>query len=344
MSVVVYHYFSTAAFPVALRFLASFGWAGVDLFFVMSGFLIGGIVLDRRDAPNFLSVFYIRRALRILPLYYLLLILGAVGAFFGVKLGAAKYFIAQFLFLQNFALAFTQKTSNLGPEWLSPTWSLAVEEHFYLGLPLLIAVVRPTRLRAVIIGLAAGSALMRAVVFLFRPEHTWVITFLWTPCRIEELLDGVLVASLFRAGGGTLSHGGGGRWLPSASLLFGAVLVAASMLDRRADSYVLTNTIGVTSAGVCFSLLLVVVMRPSGGWPRSAMSLPLLRWLGIRAYGIYLLHLPVQLFVDLYFASLPIEYNRAVALALTLLLASASWTLLESRLVQVSHRFKYSAA
>ena len=342
IAVVVYHYFNSAAFHWLMRLPASFGWCGVDLFFVMSGFLIGGIVLDRRSAPNFLRVFYARRAFRIIPLYYCLLAGGAIGALLGFRLGAAKYFVIQLAFLQNIALAFTQKTSNLGPDWLGPTWSLAVEEHFYLLLPLLITCVKPARLRAILIGLAASSFLLRVLTFVWRPAHVWVISLFWTPCRIEELLYGVLVAIAARN-----ASTSGAEWRPRATSLWagaalsGGVLVVATFLDRRNDSYALTNTIGISGAGLCSVMLLMLAVGPTGGIFARWIAFPPLRWVGLRAYGIYLLHMPVQLAVDSLRSSPPDVQGRAVALILTGAVASLSWTFLEAPMIEVGHRLRY---
>ncbi len=122
-------------------------WAGVTLFFVLSGFLVGGIILDHRESPNFLSVFYVRRLFRILPLYLLLLTCGwlveallPIIAVQAPSLFSPKLPDWSFLFfVQNFAMVFKK---SMGGEWLSVTWSLAVEEQFYLVLPVIIIVLK----------------------------------------------------------------------------------------------------------------------------------------------------------------------------------------------------------
>ena len=101
----------------------------MDLFFVLSGFLIGGILLDTRDSPNYFRTFYARRFFRIVPLYVAVLCI-ALAANHG-KIDEQIPTVTYFLFLQNFWMALHGTFGYL----LSPTWSLAVEEQFYLTLP-----------------------------------------------------------------------------------------------------------------------------------------------------------------------------------------------------------------
>src|SRR5260370_30236825 len=127
------------------RFLSAFavGWSGVDLFFVLSGFLIGRVLPDARNSPHYFRAFYMRRIFRILPIYYLWTLLFSATAtvvlvFFPCRLGVTSGDLlrvpVQLLFLQNFwpgMLRFTWM-------WFAVTWSLAVEEQFYLLAPPLI--------------------------------------------------------------------------------------------------------------------------------------------------------------------------------------------------------------
>jgi peptidoglycan/LPS O-acetylase OafA/YrhL len=105
--VVLFHYSEGLGYIPGFTFVAARGWIGVDLFFVMSGFLIGGIVLANKDATNFFAVFYVRRFLRIFPLYYLILLaiaaLMAVGFLPATEHGLGYYF----LYVQNIVMAFT---------------------------------------------------------------------------------------------------------------------------------------------------------------------------------------------------------------------------------------------
>jgi peptidoglycan/LPS O-acetylase OafA/YrhL len=125
------------------------GWSGVDLFFVLSGFLIGGILLDARSTSNVFRTFYTRRIHRILPIYYVLIAVYLTGSYAVAKwnlLGSAPYVenplhpVAYFLFLQNIVKA---SPSPFYHYLVSPTWSLAVEEQFYLIAPFLIGYLSP---------------------------------------------------------------------------------------------------------------------------------------------------------------------------------------------------------
>jgi peptidoglycan/LPS O-acetylase OafA/YrhL len=141
------------------------GWMGVDLFFVLSGFLIGSIILERKNSPKFLCTFYSRRGLRIIPIY--LLTLGFVMLFLAVSRPApwideSLPALPYLTFTQNIVMA---ARGEYGTLWLLPTWTLAVEEQFYLVIPLLIMVL-PSRylLAAILSGIAMGCG-VRALFY-----------------------------------------------------------------------------------------------------------------------------------------------------------------------------------
>lgn len=135
LAVVIAHYFGEVEHGfTTLRIL---GPIGVNLFFVLSGFLIGSIILERVDSQNFFRVFYARRALRILPVYFLVVATTLTLIWLLNVPWAASTLPAwsYFTFTQNFFMAVR---GDVGTRWLTPTWTLAVEEQFYLLIPLLI--------------------------------------------------------------------------------------------------------------------------------------------------------------------------------------------------------------
>ena len=152
LSVLFYHYISIqgpappGSIVDILQRLVILGSTGVDLFFVLSGFLIGGILLDAKDSSRYFSTFYTRRFFRIIPVYFAWIAVYILVARFGGKhllalshsgnappLGYIVY--DHYLFLQNFYL---DKFHGLAGAWFDHTWSLAVEEQFYLVIPLLV--------------------------------------------------------------------------------------------------------------------------------------------------------------------------------------------------------------
>ena len=134
---------------------------GVDLFFVLSGFLVGGILIDNRNSGSYYRTFFARRFFRIWPLYLLLLFL--VGLLCGLDQPLWQYL----LFLQTFD--WLAQWPSEGFRWMVPTWSLAVEEQFYLFLPFLIRIVPPRRLAPVAIGIALIAPIYRLVVIVSYP-------------------------------------------------------------------------------------------------------------------------------------------------------------------------------
>jgi peptidoglycan/LPS O-acetylase OafA/YrhL len=131
-------------------------WSGVDLFFVLSGFLIGGGLIDNRASPNYFSTFYRRRIYRIFPFYYLMVGLFLIGSF---VLPAAFLFTGAIprwpflLFVQNIGFAIP-----LAAPWLGVTWSLAVEEQFYLLFPFAVRGLSRKPVLIAVLGCIAGEA------------------------------------------------------------------------------------------------------------------------------------------------------------------------------------------
>src|ERR1700687_5933565 len=178
------------------------GWSGVDLFLVLSGFLIGGILLDARDSPNYFRAFYLRRVHRILPIYYLW-----VSLFVLVKFSASRWLPAPltesagafhtlpfyYLFLQNFL---TQVPGTLGWYWLAVTWSLAIEEQFYLVAPLL---VRFLSTRSLVFTLGATVILAPVLRALMYSYESGILGskgyyYVLMPFRADALALGMLAA------------------------------------------------------------------------------------------------------------------------------------------------------
>src|SRR5882757_1657709 len=150
-----------------LKALPGLGWSGVDLFFVLSGFLIGGILLDARESSNYFQVFYARRFFRIVPIYAVVLLFFAVaggvarsaqGRDFTWLFANSMPWYAYATFTQNFWMVFH---GSAGGNWLAPTWSLAVEEQFYLTLPLVVRFVSRQRLIVWLVLLVFCAPLLR---------------------------------------------------------------------------------------------------------------------------------------------------------------------------------------
>src|SRR5438445_5854386 len=149
--VLLTHIAAPLRWSTPLLVISSYGWVGVDLFFVLSGFLITGILIDSKPHTGYLKSFYVRRILRIWPIYFLLL---AVVFLVTPYLGRAFEFPHSYyrweyyvFYLQNVWL------KDFGPAPLQMTWSLAVEERFYLLLPLVVLITSGATLKCILMGL-----------------------------------------------------------------------------------------------------------------------------------------------------------------------------------------------
>ena len=356
--VVLFHFFqNTMAFQPGSVFSyvqagLRLSWTGVDLFFVLSGFLIGGILLDSRESTNYYSVFYKRRFFRIVPIYLVTLVLGA--ALVSLKLGPTSGplqwlttegapWYAYLTFTQNFWMA---HAGSVGSNGLAMTWSLAVEEQFYLTVPLYIrALSRRWLARFLVIGICSAP-LLRSLLLHFGSDSSIGI-YTMMLCRADALLLGVLAAVLLR----------NERWKERIreagsvfSFLIPILLLGMAFLTLRAWNLTssIMKTVGYTWVAIFYvAILLFVLTRPNSSLTK-VLRMRWLCWLGTLAYGIYLLHQGIQyLFFGLIWGHAPKVTGGATlaatlaAMALTLLLAALSWRYFEQPLIRMGRRSNF---
>jgi peptidoglycan/LPS O-acetylase OafA/YrhL len=267
--------------------LSSYGVLGVDLFFVLSGFLITGLLLDSRGDPHYFRNFYARRTLRIFPLYYavlalLFLVLPRVAAL-PLPLEESRAHQAWlWTYTSNFFVA--AKASWALP-YVSHFWSLAIEEQFYLAWPLVVSAVRREVLeRICLAGIAAALALRIALSLGGTSEISISVL---TPCRLDAICVGALLAAVARREGGAtlLLRRAGAAALAAGSA---ALLVSAFCAATRMALPVLHPVRGTLYA-IFFGALLLLVARPrEQGLLARAFQGRWLRTFGKYSYGLYI--------------------------------------------------------
>jgi peptidoglycan/LPS O-acetylase OafA/YrhL len=325
------------------------GFLGVDIFFVLSGFLITTILMDEwaRTGRISLGKFYARRALRLLPALVSLVVACDVAVMiiarlywpevFGpVVLGMAYASVAALLYMANWVVVSVQTLWILGH-----TWSLSIEEQFYLIWPLcLLALLRWVRRRGFILALLllGISASLILKVALVRAHSSILRIFFGLDTRFDELLIGCVVGVF--ASWGLLDGSRGSRGRLGAAAGAGAALLAF-MLWRAGwrDPVMLGG--GLTAAAAAAGVLIAdIIARPSG-WLASALGRQPLVGIGRISYGLYLWHFPIvwgcgALAVD----GTPTDFPRAaLAVGLTFLTAAASFRWIEQPILKIKRRF-----
>jgi peptidoglycan/LPS O-acetylase OafA/YrhL len=250
------------------------GWLGVNLFFVLSGFLITGILLDSKDQPDYYRRFYARRALRILPAYYLLLILLAA-----LRQASVAYLGLSFVYLANLTVCFGVANDY------GPLWSLAVEEHYYIAWP---ALMRRSSLRSVAalaLGICLAEPLVRAVAF--RTGHAGgIAAYTWFVA--DGLAMGGGLAAVVRT---AVSR----RHLKAFGALLLALAVGAAALGGPFGVLTRDNLLGAafqfTVVDLAFTgVVLLVLLLGTSSW-HGYVNNSVLGFLGYISYGLYLVHL-----------------------------------------------------
>ena len=337
--VVIGHYFGEVAH--GLRFLA-LEWIGVDLFFCLSGFLIGGILLDNRSSPSYFGTFYIRRGFRIFPIYYVVitLVLLALPRFAGVTEPAALPGI-YYGYVQNFVMSFTGVEA---PHWLMPTWTLCVEEQFYLLLPVILFVTPQRWLPRILLLLIASASLFRLGLVLM-PANKLAL-FMLLPSEWDLLFVGVLGAYALRGPALWRRLTDNNRLALRIPIFagFAAVLLLAigdALLGVRSFDVVGRLALAIALTGL---VLLLVSGSPEGARFRS----PVLRFFGQISYGLYLIHQPIAGILHGAILGGRPDIGTSTQVAVTLAaiavsvgLAYLSWVFFEGPMVRLGHHWRY---
>ena len=361
LAVIVWHFVHLHTHPTPgtwwakANMLFRVTWTGVDLFFALSGFLIGGILLSQRESPDYFRAFYLRRMCRIFPLYFAFLAVCAAFALPAVRdaLPSLAWIFEPVLslgwfatFTQNVAMAWHHRFANVA---LNVTWSLAIEEQFYLLLPLLIRVIPTRHLPKLLFGLIAAGIGFRLLLLALpeaSPHHS---AYVLLPSRWDPLFLGVLGAWAMRQPAWAARLRRAGRWLWPLFLTLGLGLLLAAVTARGVIMSPDMTLWGYSFLGLFYASGMMLIV--GGHAPRAAAVLrhPILVRIGIISYAIYLLHETVNgAFHSLLLHARP-RFDTPVEMAVTTLaflttlaLAEASWRWFEKPFVEWSHRrFRY---
>lgn len=315
--------------------IAEVGWIGVDLFFVLSGFLITGILLADAPNPNYYRRFYLRRAFRIFPLYYAFLfsLFGFLAVWHGgadlqrlnTEWGSPLWFFA---YLANFVTASRGLMPVFGP--LGPPWSLQIEEQFYMMFPAIVHRLRE-RLPRFLIVVIALALVYRVGAFLLYPENPW-LQYVGTFGRADALAFGAIVACARRFYGGFA-----GAWTRSLPLAL-VPLVAMYAITGVASGGVFVRTAGYSLNAACFAAIIWWTVANAGTRATYMLRFKPLRLLGKISYGVYLLQLPVQSAMKIAMHVPAGNMTRTPSQAIiwtaaTLLVAWTSWRVFENPLM-----------
>jgi peptidoglycan/LPS O-acetylase OafA/YrhL len=338
------------------------GWVGVDMFFVLSGFLITGILYDARDDAHRARTFYIRRALRIFPLYYLVLL--ALFLLFPVAHWQWDWrWIVWPLYVGNWVLPFHPHGLDLAslrlmngwlynsrnvPIFIGHFWSLCVEEQFYLVWPWVVFWVKDRRK---LIALAAAIVILEPILRLIA-QHTLPAVMVSneivahnTLFRLDTLMMGALVALLYRGPARdtlfkTANYSIWAVCMMAAAVLLAFVVRPALLHNHGFGSYVYTIGFSIIAYG---SATLLVASLRSGSLFFRILSLRPLRWIGRVSYGAYVFH---DLFHAYYSAIGSRLHLHAwpIGLVATFALAALSFRFIETPFLNLKARFTAPAS
>lgn len=334
--------------PDLLSQFFGLGFRGVDLFFVLSGFLITGILFDAKVKPHYFRNFYMRRTLRIFPLYYgvllVTLVLLPLAGISTSRLFPEAHREQAWLWLYG-----ANVLQSLRGEWclgsFNHFWSLAVEEHFYLVWPLVIYFCSRRSAMFACGSVIALAALARVAWLLGGGNDVAAESF--TLLRMDALAMGGLIALAIRGPGGVRTLY---PWAIAAALLLAALLIPISLLHKR-----LLAIPELLFAGFFASLILLALSASKESWWGKFWNSPLLQFFGKYSYGMYVFQnlliplaapwLSVAIFEawfgNLYLARLA---YLAIMSSLTVAAAMASWHLFEKHVLKLKSHFEGSSA
>ncbi len=330
------HYFTTHKLEGntinnLLQQVFSFSQAGVTIFFILSGFLITRILINTKDHKDYFKYFYMRRLLRIFPLYYLFLILYyfALPLLLHQNYASFNQQIWYWLYLQNISDTFV-----LGASGPAHFWSLAVEEQFYLFWPIIIFLIPNKKIGKLAIATFLLANILR-IIMLFQGYKVYYFTF----ARMDELAMGALLAYLFMYKPKLLkSHHLLIAFIVSLTLMI-AVRIAMpgnNILWIQAIKYPLISIPALFFIAYIISTKKNTILH-------HILNTNFLKQSGRISYGLYVFHPLCFLLVDHYFSDTYKPLHFTLAFGSTFIISFLSFNYFETRFTKLKSRYNYQA-
>jgi len=330
------------------------GWISVDLFFVLSGFLITTILLKTKGRPNYFKTFYTRRILRIFPLYYLYIFLFFLVASntkiatmeeFSIIMNNKLWFI---FYVQNILIATTQQVLPFG---LNDLWTLSIEEQFYIVWPFLVFIFPKNKLKYAIAFFIVFPLFFRIISTM--NQATWIFNYFFSLARIDTLGFGAFAAYFLHMNKDPLLQ----KKLVRITSGIGIAGIAIIFLIQKQFLYFekITNMFGFTCLGlIFFSLIVKVASGDISALSSKIIGNPFFRYCGKISYCMYMIHgLVIYLYETVILEKLELiglsnhsTLSNIVIVILyfstVILVASASWFFFESKILKLKKYFSYS--
>jgi len=320
-------------------------WIGVDLFFVLSGFLISGILIDHRQADNRWKTFYGRRSLRIFPLFYFTLLIVFLFAVFYRPLAEqlAETAPAPWLFCYLFNFWLSANTGWPESEILNHFWSLCVEEQFYLFWPIIVFCVPLKKLPWIMAATVFGAWIFKLLIVLF--DQPLIAAHTLMPARMDAFALGGLVAWMFRHPERCIQP-----VIVRRVFWISALIIASIAAPTRGlfPDQPLTPSLATPLLALFFASTIFLAVRPAGEFVHvnKIWRLSFLRLAGRYSYGLYVYHWLLQVTLvkyDLFgIKTVYPWFNFAIVTVLTITISVASYHLLEMPFLKLKRFFRFA--
>jgi peptidoglycan/LPS O-acetylase OafA/YrhL len=375
LMILIYHFYSFAVLVVEpghsridriTAYLIEFSWTTVDLFFVLSGFLITSILLEAKEKTNFFRFFYARRFLRVFPLYYLFLlvvifVIAAIPALRDDRTAAIMgdhqwwywgYLVNVWLPIHGYHLAQFDQL-NVALYGNSQFWSLAVEEQFYLVWPAVVFLTGRRGLIAFCLICIFGSPLIRAglAAGAIPGLDTQLAPYMLAPARLDGLAMGGLIAAAARSPEMLAMFR---RWAPAAFFAGAAALISLAFARGGLSPYDLpVQMVGLSITPIMYGglITLAVTSAPERAAFRICAA-PFLTFFGRYSYGLYIVHVEMIILLSNQFGrnAFPAWFGAEtpgrllfafIGISCSLAFALVSWNLYEKQFLKLKSHFEH---
>ncbi len=343
LMVIAFHLFQSVpsvinSFPDSIRILSRIGQSGVDLFFVLSGFLITGILLKSKQTSNYFLNFYMRRTLRIFPLYYSTLIMLLIVSLWWNSSDHNASDLWMWTYTSNFPVTF-----RWGNVTYPHFWSLAVEEQFYLLWPLVVYYLSRRTLIVTSFVIIGGAIITRWLLIEAGYSSFWLL-----PCRMDSLATGALIAIAVTYSKGLIGY----EKIAYTIVFLSGIASGLLFLGTSGQGIAIVQVCKFTLTSCLFGGLIILAASENGPrYFKEFLKSKKLCVVGKYSYAVYVFH-PMIIQLSLASKKLafvnnvqtvvsPLFYDLFFVLFFTILTSWVSWHFLEKHFLELKKYFNY---